>query len=93
MGGIKCVLVKQNNVAFLVHYLSNNQCLPFLPSFQVIPSSVMTVTSRTAEDFTFDLAAHYGTELLRQGCGVILGDGIKLLPADDCSAGKAEFYR
>ncbi|XP_064609538.1 uncharacterized protein LOC135473609 [Liolophura sinensis] len=60
---------------------------------QIIPSSVFSVSSNTAEDFSFDLAAHFGSELLKQGSGMILGDGIKLLPTDDGLAGKAEFYR
>uniref|UniRef100_UPI00358E0953 breast cancer type 2 susceptibility protein n=1 Tax=Myxine glutinosa TaxID=7769 RepID=UPI00358E0953 len=52
-----------------------------------------SITSATAEEFRFDCALHFSRVALRAGNGIVLADGGCLVPADDCTVGKNEFYQ
>ncbi|CAN9511619.1 unnamed protein product [Ophioblennius macclurei] len=54
---------------------------------------VAEVTSENAESFRFNLLLFVKREALAEGGGVQLGDGGWLIPANDGTAGKEEFYR
>lgn len=58
-----------------------------------LPLNVLEVTSETAESFCFDLKQFVELESLTNKGGVQLADGGWLIPRNDGTAGKAEFYR
>ena len=51
------------------------------------------VTSQTAESFRFSLQQFVKREACTDGGGVQLADGGWLIPSNDGTAGKEEFYR
>ncbi|XP_061576559.1 breast cancer type 2 susceptibility protein [Cololabis saira] len=51
------------------------------------------ITSETAESFRFNLLQFIKHEAFLDGGGVQLADGGWLIPSNDCTAGKEEFYR
>lgn len=51
------------------------------------------ITSETAESFRFCLQQFVEQEALIDGGGVQLADGGWLIPSNDGTAGKEEFYR
>ncbi|XP_014892348.1 breast cancer type 2 susceptibility protein [Poecilia latipinna] len=54
---------------------------------------VPEITSQNAESFRFNLLQFVKQETLAEGGGVQLADGGWLIPSDDWTAGKEEFYR
>lgn len=51
------------------------------------------ITSETAESFRFSLQQFFKLEALTDQGGVRLADGGWLIPSNDLTAGKEEFYR
>lgn len=58
-----------------------------------VPLNVLEITSDTAESFCFNLEQFVELESLSNKGGVQLADGGWLIPRNDGTAGKAEFYR
>lgn len=58
-----------------------------------VPLSVLEITSETAESFRFSLQQFIKLESLRDKGGIQLADGGWLIPRNDGTAGKEEFYR
>lgn len=54
---------------------------------------VSEITSETAETFRFSLQQFFKLEALIDGGGVQLADGGWLIPSNDGTAGKEEFYK
>lgn len=54
---------------------------------------VPEITGENAESFRFNLLQFVKQEMLADGGGVQLADGGWLIPSDDWTAGKEEFYR
>lgn len=58
-----------------------------------VPQFVFEITSETAESFRFSLQQFFKPEALTDQGGVRLADGGWLIPSNDLTAGKEEFYR
>lgn len=58
-----------------------------------VPPNVSEITSETAESFRFSLQQFFKLEPLIDKGGIQLADGGWLIPRNDGTAGKEEFYR
>lgn len=58
-----------------------------------VPLNVLEITSETAESFRFSLQQFVKLESLIDKGGLQLADGGWLIPRNDGTAGKEEFYR
>lgn len=58
-----------------------------------VPLNVLEITSETAKSFRFSLQQFVKLESLMDKGGVQLADGGWLIPRNDGTAGKEEFYR
>lgn len=58
-----------------------------------VPLNVLEITSETAESFRFSLQQFVKLESLIDKGGIQLADGGWLIPGNDGTAGKEEFYR
>lgn len=58
-----------------------------------VPQNVSELTSETAESFRFSLTQYIKLESLIDKGGIQLADGGWLIPRNDGTAGKEEFYR
>lgn len=58
-----------------------------------VPLNVSEITSETAESFCFSLQQFVKLESLIDKGGIQLADGGWLIPRNDGTAGKEEFYR
>lgn len=58
-----------------------------------VPLNVSEITSETAESFRFSLQQFVKLESLIDKGGIQLADGGWLIPRNDGTAGKEEFYR